>query len=138
MKKNDVWFIDYCRSLSVNPEWLWNLISFESNWNPLAKNPYSSARGLIQFINSTAISLGYTSSDDLITKNPDVKSQLLFPVKAYLMAYSPFTTEQSLYMAVFYPKARKWSLSTEFPDNIKKVNPGIKTVGDYVNKVRLK
>jgi soluble lytic murein transglycosylase-like protein len=35
------------------------LIMFESGWKPLAKNPYSGARGLIQFIPSTAASFGY-------------------------------------------------------------------------------
>jgi len=67
-------------------------------------------------------------------KNPDEKSQLLFPVKKYLSQYS-YSTKQSLYMAVFYPAARFWAENREFPDTVKKVNPGIVYVSDYIRKV---
>jgi hypothetical protein len=138
MNINDEKFVAYCKLIGVDKEWLWNLINFESGWNPKIKNPLSSARGLIQFMDSTAQELGYYNSQDLIDKNPTIESQLWGPVWKYLKQYMPFNTEQSLYMAIFYPKARTWSLDTEFPDSVKKVNPGIVTVGDYVNKVRKK
>lgn len=124
--------------LQVDPSHLYRLINFESGWNPKAKNPYSSARGLIQFIDSTARELGYENSLDLVEKNPTVEEQLAGPVYQYLKKYAPFPNEQSLYMAVFYPVARRWSLGTEFPEHVKKVNPGIEVVGDYVEKVRNK
>lgn len=135
MKKNDPFFIDYCTKLGIPSDWLWQLIYFESRWNPLASNRLSSAKGLIQFTDNTAITLGYTNSLDLINKNPDIKSQLLFPVKKYLEQYKPFPTKQSLYMAVFYPKARFWDEYTMFPFDVRKVNPGINTVSDYIRKV---
>lgn len=127
---------EVAKELEVKPEWLYNLINFESRWNPKAKNPVSSARGLIQFMDSSAKELGYSGSQDLIDKNPTVEQQLAGPVFQYLKKYSPFPTEQSLYMAVFYPKARSWDLTDPFPSRVTKVNPGIYVVGDYVNKVR--
>lgn len=131
-------FLKVAKSLEVNPDWLYNLIDFESGFNPKAKNPYSSAKGLIQFTDATAQSLGYTNSQELIDKNPDISSQLLFPVLQYLLRYKPFPTEQSLYLAVFYPKYRYSDPGTEFPDSIKAVNPGINSVQDYINLVKKK
>lgn len=122
-------------SLGIDPMDLYNLIKFESNWNPQAKNPNSSARGLIQFTDKTAQSLGYKDSLDLVTKNKSIESQLYFPVLQYLSKFKPFPTKQSLYMSVFYPVARNWPLNKEFPDTVKKVNPGIVTVADYINKI---
>ena len=45
--------------MKVNADSLKKLINFESGWNPLAKNPYSGARGLIQFMPDTAASFDY-------------------------------------------------------------------------------
>ncbi|MDD5549606.1 MAG: hypothetical protein PHI79_08450, partial [Sulfurovaceae bacterium] len=74
----------------------------------------------------------------LITKNNTIESQLLFPVLQYLKKYMPFPTKQSLYMSVFYPAARNWLPGKEFPDNVKKVNPGITTVQSYIDKIERK
>ena len=123
-------------ALGVPKKHLYRLINFESRFKPDIKNKLSSARGLIQFINSTARSLGYKDSLDLVQKNPTIQSQLEGPVFKYLNKYKPFPTEQSLYMAVFYPKARYWYQYKQFPKNVQKVNPGIKTPADYVNKVK--
>lgn len=125
-----------CKTLEIKEEWLDNLIEFESGWNPLAKNPYSGARGLIQFTNSTAKWLGYESADDLVEKNSDVNAQLLFPVLAYLSRFKPFKSEEDFYLSVFYPAARGKGLDYVFPDSVQKLNPNIKTVKDYVNKIK--
>ena len=124
-------------SLGVTADDLKNLINFETagTWNPQIKNPYSSARGLLQFTDKTAQSLGYKDSLDLVTKNNSIESQLYFPVLKYLSQFKPFPTKQSLYMSVFYPKYRNVDPFTHFPDTVKKVNPGIKTVQDYINKI---
>jgi hypothetical protein len=135
LNRNDTVFLDLCRKIDVNPDWLYNLIQFESGWNPLAENRVSSAKGLIQFTDSTARDLGYESSRDLIEKNPDVYSQLLFPVRKYLDRYAPFKTKQQLYMSVFYPAAMSWPEDKQFPEYVQVVNPGIKTPGDYIRKV---
>lgn len=120
--------------LGVLTDDLYNLIKFESGWNPLAKNPLSSARGLIQFTDKTAQSLGYRDSTDLIAQHPTVQSQLPV-VKKYLAQYRPFKTKQSLYMAVFMPAARNLSPDTVFSKTIQNVNPGIHTISDYVRFV---
>jgi hypothetical protein len=147
---DDPTLVSVSRSLGVKPEWLHRLIQFESRWNPQARSgiPYNKskvdkgleepkyARGLIQFIDSTAIDLGYESSLDLVEKNPTIKDQLLFPVLQYLKKYMPFPTEQSLYLAVFYPAARNWTPSRVFPDSVRSANPGINCPQDYVNKVK--
>lgn len=120
--------------LQVNYDDLYRLIDFESKFNPKAKNPYSSARGLLQFTDSTAKSLGFKNSSDLIKQNPTVLTQLSV-VERYLSQFVPFTGKQSLYMAVFYPAARNWNPERVFPDSVRNVNPGINTPGDYVRKV---
>jgi len=124
--------------LRANKQDLFNLINFESGWNPQIKNPYSSARGLIQFMDTTAKGMGYNGSKDLIDTHKTRIAQLEGPVYKYLKPYAPFPTQQSLYMAVFYPKFRKVSPYTEFSDRVKKVNPNINIVQDYVDKVNRK
>lgn len=123
------------KKLSLNPAWLWSLVKFESNANPAARNKITGARGLIQFLHSTARSMGYKDADDLAAKNPTFDKQLSGPVLQYLKKYAPFPTKQSLYMAVFYPAARSWHPSTAFPANVRKANPNIDTVQDYINFV---
>jgi soluble lytic murein transglycosylase-like protein len=123
------------KKLNVNSAWLWSLIQFESRANPAARNPISGARGLIQFLHSTARELGYKDADDLVDKNPTFDKQLAGPVFKYLAKYAPFSTPQSLYMAVFYPKARTWQPSRMFPAAVIDSNPGIYTVQDYINHV---
>lgn len=140
-----------------NPKWLENLIAFETGgtFSPDAKNPYSSARGLIQFIDKTALGMGYDSSMDLVLKNPTFEKQMRGPVTDYLKPYSPFNSEYELYMAVFFPLARRYPPTTKFKkmfqdtasstvsakaryESFSKANPGIKTPLDYVNLVKKK
>lgn len=123
------------KALGTRPEWLEALIQFESGWRPAAKNPGSSARGLIQFMDATAKQLGYASSQALIDACPTRLDQLSGPVVRYLIRYAPLDSFQKLCMAVFYPAARKWPLDDEFPPEVQAANPGIKTVRDYINYV---
>ena len=121
--------------LGVSRNALYALIGFESGWNTKATNPVTGARGLIQFMPSTARSMGYKDANDLIAKNPDRISQLKGPVRVYLSQYKPFRGDYTLFMAVFYPKARSGSPFSLFPEAVRKANPGINTPMDYVNKV---
>jgi hypothetical protein len=124
-------------SLGVSPKSLYTLIDFESRWNPKIKNPRSSARGLIQFINRTARGMGYSSSLDLVNTHPTIKSQLEGPVYRYLKQYKPFPNDQALFMSVFYPDARYWNPKKWFPyEPVRRLNPGINTPEDYVRKVK--
>jgi hypothetical protein len=147
-------FQDVAASLRVqDPRWLIDLVRFESGFDPQAKNPWSSARGLIQFIDSTARGMGYKDSLDLVTRHPTVESQLKGPVQDYLSPYSPFNDEYQLYMAVFFPAARKYPPNTPFKEifkkiyasaweskyaDFKKANPSIETPADYVSYVKKK
>lgn len=53
---------DVAADLGMSWEPLYKLINFESGWDPKARNPRSGARGLIQFMPSTARSMGYKGS----------------------------------------------------------------------------
>lgn len=126
--------------IGVDPSWLAGLIEFESGgrWDPAIRNPYSSARGLLQWLDATARGLGYASSLDLVSRNPTIDAQLRGPVVAYLAPLGPFPSLQSLAMAVFYPAFRTAPADTVFPSNVRAANPGIRTVADYVSKVAAK
>jgi len=124
--------------LGVKTDSLYGLINFESNWNPLAQNPKSSAKGLIQIIDKSARELGFTNSWDMVQKNPTIQQQLQNCVYPYLKKHMPFKTEQSLFMAVFYPAAKYWPETKHFPAGIADVNSGILTPLDYIKKVYAK
>lgn len=149
--------------LGMSREWLYNIIALESGWNADAANK-SGAVGLIQFMPCTLKDMGVLSTSlanqippeactsppsatlsdalkqkikaDFLAKYPNVESQLAGPVLQYFSRYRPFPTEQSVYLAVFLPAFRNKSLDTAFPDWVRKGNPGIDTVGDYVALVQ--
>jgi hypothetical protein len=134
---------DVASSLGINQQTLINLIHFESGWDAQAENKEgSSARGLIQFTQATAMKLGFSDSNALIAQYPDAESQLRGPVLKYLSQWK-YTTNQSVYMAVFYPSARYVPPDTSFSSIVPalnyptfaKQNPGINTVQDYINHV---
>jgi hypothetical protein len=122
-------------SLGISAESLMKLINFESSFNPSATNSKTKARGLIQFMPDTAREMGFKDADELVTKYPDVESQLRGPVLSYLSQYKPFSNPQSLYLSVFYPAFRYSPLDTAFPSKVQSQNPGINYIGDYVSKV---
>jgi len=123
------------KKLNVPAAWLSALINFESAGNPAARNKITGARGLIQFMPATARAMGFRDADEIVKKYPTFESQLQTPVYNYLKKYAPFPTKQSLFMAVFYPAARTWETTTFFPAIVRKQNPGIDTVQDYINYV---
>ena len=127
---------DVSAGLGIPPRWLDDLVWFESKWNPQAVNRLSGAKGLIQFLDSTARGMGYGSAGELIKRYPDTISQLKGPVYEYLAKMKPFLTEQSLYMAVFNPAYRFVSPDTVVSPLIQKMNPGIVRVSDYIKLVR--
>jgi hypothetical protein len=47
----------------------------------------------------------------------------------------PYETRQELYMSVFYPAAKDWPLNQPFPEYVRRANPGINFVGDYISLV---
>lgn len=122
------------KMLNVEVEFLVKLITKETagTWNPQIKNPISSARGLIQFMDATAQDMGYSDSLHLVTEYSTIESQLENPVYSYLRKYAPFATNAELYLSVFYPAYRKQDYRKEFPENVIKSNPRIKTPAHYV------
>jgi len=124
--------------LGVPGQWLDALINFETGgtYDVFVKNPYSSARGLIQVLDSTAQNeFGAADSLALSNKYPTFASYMENVVWPYLRKYMPYSDKQSLYMAVFYPAYRNSPPSTIFPESVRKVNPGITTVQDYIDFV---
>jgi len=120
--------------VGVHPSWLANVINFESGGNPQARNPYSSATGLIQFITSTANRLG-TSVDALYGMTG--RQQMAY-VEKYFSPYSGrLKSQEDVYMAVFYPKAIG-NPDYPFPSSVTAVNPGIATPRDYVTMANRK
>jgi hypothetical protein len=88
--------------LGIDPNWLMFVMWFESKLNPQAVNPISSAVGLIQFMPSTARSLGTTTD---VLKHMNNVQQLDY-VLAYLRPYKGrMRSWVDVYLAVFYPKA---------------------------------
>lgn len=139
--------VDTAKAIKTEPQWLWDVVNFESGHNPQAANSKSSAKGLIQFTDATAKNLGYASSWDLIQKNPTYEKQMRGPVLKYFQGLGPpYTTRQALFMTVFFPVARAVAPDTTFSElyrvhGIKnfelfqKQNPGIVTVKDYETHV---
>jgi hypothetical protein len=127
--------------VGTRPEWLDALINFETGgtYDPMKKNPVSSARGLIQIVDASAQDLGYRDSLEAVTKNPTFYSQLDNVVLPYLLRwkkkFGSLDTQQKLYMTVFYPVAVTWPEEKEFPVEVQKLNPGIKTPKDYISHV---
>lgn len=119
--------------LRIPSEWLFGLIKTESGWKPDAKNPKGSARGLIQWVDSTARALGYSSALALVQANPTREAQLLGPVVAYLSKWTPIESPAALAAVNFYPANRN-KLDALLPEAVQKANPGIRTVRDYFDK----
>ena len=91
-----------CSQLNIKPNWLMFVMWFESRLNPQAVNPISGATGLIQFMPSTARSLGTTT--DVLKRMSNL--QQLDYVLAYLRPYKGMMkTWVDVYLAVFYPRA---------------------------------
>jgi hypothetical protein len=126
---------DVAKSLGAKPDSLYALMKFESGLNPSAKNKKTGAMGLIQFTNTTARGLGYASAEDLVAKNPTFELQMRNPVKKLLAPYGSYGSDQELFMAVFYPRARGWSPLKEFPEDVQRLNAPIKTPQDYIDLV---
>ena len=88
--------------LGINPNHLMAVMAFESGFNPRAENSDSNALGLIQFLPSTADSLG-TSTNSLRTMSSINQLDL---VKNYLNSYKDkirLGNLEDVYMAVLYP-----------------------------------
>ena len=106
IKENKIEFTEKVNNISgelrIDPNWLMFVMWFESRLNPQAVNPISGATGLIQFMPSTARSLGTTIG---VLRHMNNVQQLDY-VFAYLRPYKGRMKRWiDVYLAVFYPKA---------------------------------
>ncbi len=85
---------------SEHADWLAATISFESGFNPAIQNPYSKATGLIQFMPSTANSLG-TSIDAL--KGMNATEQLKYVEKYFSPWKGGLIAPDDIPLAIFTP-----------------------------------
>ncbi|AXH73889.1 MAG: hypothetical protein [Bacteriophage sp.] len=88
--------------LGILPEWLMTAMHFESKLNPKARNPGSSATGLIQFMDATARDLG-TTTDQLYNMPGEIQMNYVYK---YLSRYAgKMKSLGDVYLAIFYPSA---------------------------------
>ena len=124
------------KNLDIDPAWLANVINFESGGgNPAALNSISGASGLIQFMPGRGMSaerLGYTTAQIRALSGKDQMPL----VEAYLrmtlndVRKPRLTSQEDVYMAVFYPVAIG-NPDYAFPPIVVAQNNGIRTPRDY-------
>lgn len=125
------------QKLGIEVDWLLAVIQNESGGNPQIKNPSSSARGLIQFMDSTARGMGYAGSAELVATFPTFEEQIEGPVVRYYQAYAPWSSRDEFLGTAFYP-AYRHQLDAPLPADVRAANPGFNTLRDYANRVWLK
>lgn len=145
VKKNQQEFankvIDIANKLGTKPEYLMIVMNNESGLDSTAKNPNSSASGLIQFMEATAKELGTTTK--ALREMTNV-SQLDYVYK-YLNVYKKkLNSVAEVYLSVFFPLALFKDDNYKFPDWVVKANKIFDTnkdsiltkaeFKDYVNK----
>jgi hypothetical protein len=91
-------------NLNIDPSWLMSVMGFETGYtfSPSIKNPGSSATGLIQFVSSTAKSMG-TSTTQLARMT--AVQQLDYVEKYFNQYKGKINNLGDCYMAVFWPVA---------------------------------
>lgn len=145
--KDDLKFIeDAADYFGFRPEWLANLINFESagTFNPAIQNSIG-ATGLIQFMPATASqTLGTTTT---ALKQMTFAQQMVYVNKYIYNWYKqlgwvtadgkPMKNKASqidLYMMIFYPAAVGKSAAYQFPASVVAANAGTKTPQEYFDK----
>lgn len=88
----------------IKPSWIIMVMFKESRANPKAINPFSNAAGIIQFMPSTARSLG-TSTEEIVDMS--LYQQLKY-VDKYIKQLGKshlINSYEDFYLSIFYPKA---------------------------------
>lgn len=90
------------KNLNIDPSWLMAIMYHESGLSTTARNPLSTATGLIQFTRATATSIGTTTT--ALARMTAIEQ--MDYVQKYFEQYKLHLTNLSdCYMAVFYPRA---------------------------------
>jgi len=90
------------REFGTDPNFLMAIMSFESGLDPKARNPYSGATGLIQFMPKTAARLGTTIE---ALARMTAEEQLAYVQKYFAPYKGRLHTLEDAYMAVLWPPA---------------------------------
>ena len=126
---------------------LFVLLYLESgtSFNPNSKNPYSSARGLIQITNIAAKHIvdrrgnHFNNSKQITNEYSTVFEQLEVPNKyskyggpvyQLLKLRAPYKNSEDMIMCVLYPSYR--NSNKNIPYDISKLNGNIKNAKDYI------
>jgi len=133
-------FADVATKNGFKPEWLANLVNFETagTFSPAIQNPTSRATGLIQFMPATARGLG-TSVEALRAMNflQQLKYVDLYLQKGVKVARGRVggkpLTQIDLFMIVFYPVS-VGKPNYVFPQNVINANNGISTPQQYTDR----
>lgn len=135
--------VQISNALGINPDWLATVISFESKFAPDARNAFSNATGLIQFMPSTARSLGTTIDNLKVMSDVD---QLDYVYRYFKdIVGRPMRNLDDVYLAVFMPKYMGKGSSTvaasagskEYEQNsgFDREGKGYFTVGDITSTI---
>lgn len=123
--------------IGIQPDWLANVIRFESQFKASAVNPSSGAVGLIQFMPATASEVG-TSSANL--KKMTAVQQMTYVTKYFklprIKGKGALSSQLDVFMAVIWPAAIGKGPSYQIfkPGSVEsKQNFGIVTAEDYYN-----
>lgn len=134
--------IALARKLGTKPQYIANVINFESRWNPAIVNQASGATGLIQFMPTTAKGLGTTTT---ALAGMNTAQQFAYVEKYFLGVGKKLPSQIDVFMAVYYPRAigksPDWVIGSdrdaEYVAKVQSQNPGIKTIADYAAKALL-
>lgn len=131
IKENKEAFIEEVKSISydlgIDPNWLMAVMAIETGYtfSPKAKNPKSTATGLIQFLQATAIELDTTT----LALSQMTNVQQLAYVKKYfekrIKEHGKLKSFADVYAAVFYPAFIGKPGNTQLPANAYAANKGI-------------
>lgn len=139
---------EYARAIVEAADWvggsgvhLARVIWAESRMKTRAVNPSTGASGLIQFMPSTAKKLGTTV--EAIRRMGFLDQMQLVGDYLERVALGQWAggeeglldTQFKMAAAVFYPAWRNRDPNTVLPAAVQKVNPGIRTMGSYLNFV---
>lgn len=106
VKENQEQFIEKTKyiadQLGVDANWLMGVFYLECSLNHKAQNSSSGAYGLIQFMPSTAVSLGTTTAKLAQMSNVEQLDYVYQYLKPYKSKYNSFV---DVYLAVFFPVA---------------------------------
>lgn len=140
--------VSISNQLGINPNWLMFVMYWESGLNPAISNKYTGATGLIQFMPTTAISLGTSVSELGSMSNVE---QLDYVYKYFRPYAGRMKNLYDVYLVTFFPaalgKSDNWILQTSSlsPRIIAEQNPAIDlnkdkqiTVGEFKQYIDLK